>query len=178
MDGLGAPAHEVILSTEPDATDPPPTLIPLAAEYDCAVIWLLRHGDAEDGDDDDARRLTNKGESQAERAGRALAALDVQLDACLTSPKVRALDTAKIACRHLGLEPEVADELAGGSFDLDALAAGRGDVVLVGHEPDFSNAIADATGARVKLKKGGLAGVDGSLLHVLVRPGDLKQIAG
>jgi len=55
------------------------------------VIYLLRHGDAEPGDGDDAaRRLTDKGERQAEAAGRALAVLGAPLVACLTSPKVRA----------------------------------------------------------------------------------------
>jgi phosphohistidine phosphatase len=141
------------------------------------VIWLLRHGDAEDGADDAARPLTAKGERQAEAAGRALAALGVELDACLTSPKVRALDTAKIACSELDLEPELADELSGGDFDLEAVAAGRGEVLVVGHEPDFSNAIAARTGARLKLKKGGIAALDDGLLHALLRPIELAAIA-
>jgi phosphohistidine phosphatase len=145
-----------------------------------AMIWLLRHGDAEDGDgaDDAARELTDNGRRQAGRAGRALAALDEGLDACLTSPKVRALDTARIACEHLGVEPETDEELAGGGLDLASVSAGRGDVLLVGHEPDFSTAIGDATGARIKLKKGGLAGLEGGVLLVLARPADLKRIAG
>ena len=141
------------------------------------MIWLLRHGDAEDGADDAARPLTAKGERQAEAAGRALAALGVELDACLTSPKVRALDTAKIACSELDLEPELADELSGGDFDLEAVAAGRGEVLVVGHEPDFSNAIAARTGARLKLKKGGIAALDDGLLHALLRPIELATIA-
>ena len=141
------------------------------------MIWLLRHGDAEDGADDAARALTGKGERQGEAAGRALAALGVELDACLTSPKVRALDTARIACSRLGVEPEPADELAGGDIDVEALAAGRGEVLLVGHEPDFSNAIAARTGARIKLKKGGVAAIDDRLLHVLLRPKELAAIA-
>jgi phosphohistidine phosphatase len=59
------------------------------------VIYLLRHGDAEDGHGDDAaRRLTPKGERQAAAAGLALAALSSKPDACLTSPKVRAAETA------------------------------------------------------------------------------------
>ncbi len=143
------------------------------------MIYLLRHGDAEDGDGDDAgRRLTAKGERQARDAGRALAALEAGIDACLTSPKVRAAETARLACEKLGLEPETAPELRGGGFDALALAAGRGDVLLVGHEPDFSNEVARLTGARAKLKKGGLAVVDGSTLLALLRPADLHRIAG
>lgn len=143
------------------------------------MIYLLRHGDAEEGRGDDAaRRLTLKGERQAEAAGRALAALTPKPDACLTSPKVRAADTAKLACEALDLEPEVDEELRGGSFDSTALAAGRGDVLLVGHEPDFSSEVARLTGAKVKLRKGGLAIVDGGVLVALMRPRDLAAIAG
>lgn len=142
------------------------------------MIYLLRHGDAEDGTGEDAaRRLTPKGERQARAASKALAAMGAEIDACLTSPKVRAADTARLACEALGLEPEVANELRGGSFDSLSLAAGRGGVLLVGHEPDFSNEVARLTGAHAKLRKGGLAIVDGSTLTALLRPGDLAALA-
>lgn len=142
------------------------------------MIYLLRHGDAEEGDGDDAaRRLTGKGERQARDAGRALAALGTRIDACLTSPKVRAAATALLAGEALGVEPETAGELAGGDFDSLALAAGRGEVLLVGHEPDFSAEVGRLTGAHVKLKKGGLAIVDGSKLVALLRPAELAAIA-
>jgi phosphohistidine phosphatase len=142
------------------------------------VIYLLRHGDAERGGDDDAaRRLTAKGERQSRLAGQALAALGAQIDTCLTSPKVRAADTARLACGALGLEPEVAGDLAEGRFDSLDLAAGRGTALLVGHEPDFSNEIARLTGAKAKLRKGGLAIVDGNTLLALLRPEDLAAIA-
>lgn len=142
------------------------------------VIYLLRHGDAEDGDGEDAaRQLTTKGERQARAAGQALAALDAGLDACLTSPKARAAETARLACEPLRLEPEITKELRGGSFDSLALTAGRGDVLLVGHEPDFSDEVARLTGARAKLRKGGLAIVEGSTLVALLRPAELRCIA-
>jgi phosphohistidine phosphatase len=142
------------------------------------VIYLLRHGDAERGDGDDAaRQLTDKGKRQSQAAGQAMAALGARIDACLTSPKVRAGDTARLACKALGIEPEIANELSEGSFDSLALSAGRGDVMLVGHEPDFSNEIARLTGAKAKLRKGGLAIVDGSTLLALLRPDDLATIA-
>jgi phosphohistidine phosphatase len=143
------------------------------------MIYLLRHGDAEhETQDDAARRLTAKGERQAEAAGRALAALGAQIDVCLTSPKVRAEQTARIASRHLDVPVEVAEELRGGAFDAHRLANGRGNVLLVGHEPDFSNAVAELTGGRVKLRKGGIASVEDGLLHDLLRPKDLRRIAG
>lgn len=142
------------------------------------MIYLLRHGEAEQGNGDDAaRRLTPKGERQSEAAGRALAALGAEIDACLTSPKVRAADTARLACEALATEPEIATELAEGSFDSLALASGRGDTMLVGHEPDFSSEIARLTGAKAKLRKGGLAIVEGGTLLALLRPQDLAAIA-
>jgi phosphohistidine phosphatase len=142
------------------------------------VIYLLRHGDAEDGKGDDAaRRLTPKGERQAQAAGGALAAMGAEIDVCLASPKVRALETARLACEALAVQPEIAEELRGGPFDSLALAAGRGDALLVGHEPDFSGEVGRLTGANMKLRKGGLAIVDGSTLLALLRPKDLAAIA-
>lgn len=127
--------------------------------------------------DDAARRLTLKGERQARAAGKALAALGIKPDACLASPKVRAADTAQLACEKLDLEPEITEELRGGPFDSAALAAGRGDVLLVGHEPDFSSEVARLTGAKVKLRKGGLTIIDDNTLIALLRPKDLTAIA-
>ncbi len=144
------------------------------------MIWLLRHGDAEDGagKPDTDRELTEKGERQSILAGQALKKLGVKLDLCLTSPKVRAKRTAELACDPLDCPVEEDDRLAGGDFDPLELAAGRGEVMLVGHEPDFSGAVALVTGSRVKMKKGGIAAVDDHLLHALLRPKDLKAIAG
>ncbi len=144
------------------------------------MLYLLRHGDAEhETRDDAARQLTEKGEGQARAAGAALARLGAEIDACLTSPRVRAAETARLACESLpGIAPEVAAELAGGSFDALALGAGRGNVLLVGHEPDFSREVGRLTGANAKLRKGGLAIVDGSVLQALLRPRDLRLIAG
>jgi phosphohistidine phosphatase len=142
------------------------------------LIYLLRHGDAEDPNGDDtSRRLTAKGERQAVAAGRALASMGAEIEACLASPKIRAAETARLACQPLGVEAETAIELRGGSFDSLVLAAGRGNVLLVGHEPDFSDEVARLTGARVKLRKGGLAIVDGSTLVALLRPAELKAVA-
>jgi phosphohistidine phosphatase len=145
-----------------------------------SVIWLLRHGDAEDGGGkpDAERDLTEKGERQSRHAGKALKALGVELDVCLTSPKVRAKRTAELACEPLDCAVEEDDRLSGGDFDPLEVAAGRGEVMLVGHEPDFSQAVALATGSRVKMKKGGVAAIDDHILHVLLRPKDLKAIAG
>lgn len=150
-------------------------------------LWLLRHGEAEphDARPDAERRLTPRGERQARDAGAALAKLGVELAAAYTSPRVRARDTARLACESLGVEPAVVEALSGG-WDAEGardLLAGHddGDAILaVGHEPDFSQVVHDVTGGRVDLKKGGLAAlrVDGSAeLLVLLRPAETEAIA-
>jgi phosphohistidine phosphatase len=151
-------------------------------------LWFLRHGDAEhDTTPDFDRKLTGKGERQATAAGAALARLGVGFAACYTSPRVRALDTARLACPPLGIEPEEVPELGGGfgrDHALELLRRHGADerVLLVGHEPDFSQTVFDLTGGRVDLKKGGIAGVrvepGGATLLVLLRPRELAALAG
>jgi phosphohistidine phosphatase len=142
------------------------------------VIWLLRHGDAAEGTPDGERPLTPKGEEQARNAGLALRKLGAPLDVCITSPKVRARDTARIACDAYGggLEVIVDERLQGGPFDPREVAAGFENALLVGHDPDFSMAIHSLTGAQVRMKKGGLAGIAKGELVVLVRPIELAAI--
>lgn len=144
------------------------------------MLWLLRHADAADfgSGPDAARPLTEKGQRQARAVGRALAALGIPLDACLTSPRVRAHDTARLACEPLGVEVHVTPELDGGTFDAQKLAAGFGEhVLLVAHNPDIPQSIFDLTGARVHMKKSALAGIEGDELVVFLRPHELAVIA-
>jgi phosphohistidine phosphatase len=141
------------------------------------VIWFLRHGDAEDTEPDFDRRLTGKGRRQSRDAGLALAALGIDIELCLSSPKVRARETAELACDALGAEVSLDDRLAGGRFDPLDLTAGLDDVLLVGHEPDFSDAVGQLTGGTVDMKKGGLAAVDERELVLLLRPRETKAIA-
>jgi phosphohistidine phosphatase len=145
------------------------------------MLWLLRHADAapaEEGQSDAERPLTQKGREQARTVGAALAVLGVELDACLTSPRLRALDTARIACAQLGVDVHVAPELSGGDFDPERVAAGFGDeVLLVAHNPDVAHALHALTGARVRFRKGALAAVAGHELHAFLRPSDLRAIA-
>lgn len=139
---------------------------------------MLRHAEAEEGSPDAARKLTQKGEEQARVVGAALARMGLELDACVTSPKVRARDTALLACEPLGVEVTEDRRLAGGPFDPRELAAGLGDhVMLVGHEPDFSLALHRMTGAQVRMKKSGIAAVDRGELKALLRPSDLRALA-
>jgi phosphohistidine phosphatase len=141
------------------------------------MLWLLRHAEARDGKPDDERPLTREGEDQARAAGLALARLGVSLELCLTSPKLRARQTAELACEPLGVEIAVEPRLAGEPFDAHELAAGLEEVMLVGHDPSFSLTLHDLTGAQARLRKGGLAGVKKGELVVLLRPSDLATIA-
>jgi phosphohistidine phosphatase len=142
------------------------------------MIWLLRHAQAEDGSPDSDRRLTPKGEKQSRAVGEALRRLDLGVEACVTSPKVRAQQTATLVCEALGLQPVEDERLAGGPFDPDEVAEGRGErVLLVGHDPDFSLAVHRMTGAQVRLPKCGVAGVDKGELKLLLRPRELQALA-
>jgi phosphohistidine phosphatase len=142
------------------------------------MLWLLRHGEAADGTPDDERPLTERGVMQAQDAGRALAALGVTIDVCLSSPKLRAVQTAQHACAPLGVEVTLERRLAGEPFDASDLVAGLGDVLLVGHDPSFTLTLHDLTGAQARMRKGGLAGIAKGELVVLMRPPELSLIAG
>jgi phosphohistidine phosphatase len=155
-----------------------------------AQLWLLRHGEAvpHGSKPDDDRELTARGERQALAAGEGLARLGVEFAACFTSPKVRARDTARLACAALNVTPEETASLADGFSVQDAaeLLLGADDdarVLAIGHEPSFSQVVYDLTGGRVDFKKGGVAGLrlgpgarDGELL-VLLRPRELEALA-
>ncbi len=142
------------------------------------MLWLLRHAEAADGTPDDERPLTERGVNQADAAGRALEQLGINIDVCLSSPKLRALQTAQAACARLGLGVTVEPRLAGEPFDAYDLVAGLGDVLLVGHDPSFTLTLHDLTGTQARMKKGGLAGIAKGELIVLMRPSELSAIAG
>ncbi len=152
-----------------------------------AQLWLLRHGDAEPhGSAPDAERaLTEKGRRQSLAAGRALARMGIEFTAVQSSPRKRALETAWLACGELGLTPHVHHPLHAGFTLADAqelLAGADADarLLLVGHEPDFSQLVQEASGARIELKKGGIAVLRahrGALL-LLLRPREIALLAG
>jgi phosphohistidine phosphatase len=141
------------------------------------MLWLLRHAEAEDGYPDDDRSLTERGARHAEAAGLAMARLGVRIDTCLSSPKARAVQTAQLACEPLGVEVTLEPQLSGEPFDVHALVAGLGEVLLVGHDPSFTLTLHDLTGAQARMRKGGLAGVAKGELVVLLRPSELVAIA-
>jgi phosphohistidine phosphatase len=109
----------------------------------------------------------------------------------LYSPKVRAQKTAELAAERWSDSQramlEACDALAGGfdaaaALDLCAGLGADGHLLLVGHEPDLSSVVAELTGARADIKKGGLAivrleGAGGELV-ALLRPRDLALFSG
>lgn len=156
-------------------------------------LWVLRHAEAEPHGtrSDSERRLTARGEQQARAAGVALTRLEASFESILFSPKTRARQTAELAAgaweqgqRKLLQEHAPLASGFDGADALQALSAigADGRLLVVGHEPDLSRTVADLTGGRVDLKKGGLAvvrleGVGGELA-VLMRPRELALIAG
>ena len=153
------------------------TTRPRDQAYSLGMLWLLRHAEAADGNPDDERPLTERGMHHAEAAGLAIARLGIHIDVCMSSSKLRAVQTAERACRPLGLRVTIEPALSGEPVDVHALTAGLGDVLLVGHDPSFSLTLHDLTGAQARIKKGGLAGIAKGEVIALLRPDDLLAIA-
>lgn len=133
-------------------------------------LYLLRHAHAGDpaawDGPDEYRPLSDKGEKQADRLGRFLAGIGFQADAIVTSPKVRAAQTARIVAERLGL-PVGEDERLAGEVSIGTLEAILRDAgrpvrpVIVGHDPDFTELVAILCGAaRIPMRKGSLARID------------------
>lgn len=132
-------------------------------------LYFLRHGLAEDRagwkGDDAARPLTEEGEKRMEREAATIAALDPAPDAILTSPLTRARQTAAIVASAMKSDGKLlTDGRLGLAFDRDRLAEilldhpGAQALMLVGHEPSFSETISGLIGGgRIVCKKGGLA---------------------
>lgn len=136
------------------------------------IIYFVRHGLAGDPmnwqGDDDLRPLTKKGQEQMAREAEILADLIKDLDIIITSPLVRARQTAEIIAKQMKMEenlvedPRLAPGFGYGQLEQIVLeqAEAKG-LLLAGHEPDFSETISDLIGGgRLVCKKGSLARVD------------------
>ena len=133
-------------------------------------LHFLRHADAGDPEawarPDAERPLSPKGERQAERLGAFLAELAFRPDAIISSPKVRARQTADLVAGSLGVAVHEDERLAAGfePATLDAILADAGGPrrpVIVGHDPDFSQVLGWLVGADgLAMKKGSFARAD------------------
>jgi phosphohistidine phosphatase len=151
-------------------------------------LHLLRHAHAGDPTKwrgpDAARPLSERGCRQAERMGALLAGAGFHPDAILASPRLRAVETARLVAEALQVEVTLCDALAGSLIvaTLDELLTEAGNPrrpLLVGHDPDFSELAADLAGApNLALRKGALVRIDaarplregGGVLRWLVPP--------
>jgi phosphohistidine phosphatase len=134
------------------------------------LLHLLRHADAGDPmrwqGPDAERPLSDKGRSQAKRLGSFLSSIKFTGDPFITSPKVRAAETAEAAAKRLGAKVIVDDRL-GEALTLETIDAILGDAgdperpVLVGHDPDFTELVTVLCGAAgVMMRKGALARIE------------------
>ena len=146
------------------------------------VAYFLRHADAEPrANGDHERKLTSKGREQAERVGKFVVRCGLLPEIILTSPLVRARQTAKIVAEALGNGEVVeVDWLACGMTPETCLIElkarqGSASILLVGHEPDFSETIAAMLGVKdsgaIKVRKAALTGIE--LLDFQVGQGQL-----
>lgn len=130
-------------------------------------LYFLRHGKADwpdwDGPDDE-RPLTKEGRNEMDRIAAFLREVEVEPAVIFSSPLPRALQTAEIAAKALGITVEQTPALGKGfsAARLKTLikrAKGK-DLMVVGHEPDFCAVIETLTGGEVKIGKGGIARID------------------
>jgi phosphohistidine phosphatase SixA len=127
-------------------------------------LYLVRHADADPGQPDELRPLTSQGRQQARDLGARLAGEGAAGATVLTSPLLRARETADEIARALGTTPEPDERLAPGATvdDVRAALAGRGElVVAVGHQPDCGQIAATLTGEPAPpFPKAGLAVIE------------------
>jgi phosphohistidine phosphatase len=134
------------------------------------LVYFVRHGIAEEPEtfegSDAERPLTDKGRRKMAAIGSGLADRQVKPDTILTSPLVRARQTAEIVAKALG-GCSVDDDRRLASFDDHGLGtilkdhADADSLMLVGHEPAMSAVIGHAIGdGRVEMKKGAVACVE------------------
>lgn len=107
-------------------------------------LYLLRHADADtEAATDDERYLSEKGLAQAQRVARFCEAHSIHPEFVLSSPLRRAQETGKIVASHLHAEHAITPVLASGMHPTAALVElkkylERESLMIVGHEPDFS----------------------------------------
>jgi phosphohistidine phosphatase len=166
------------------------------------ILYFMRHGIAVDRDekgkspDDRERALTPKGNKRMRRAAKGLLTLSLSLDRILTSPFVRARQTAQIVAEALHMEDrleEIQELCPDQSVQvlLSALAAysGKENILLIGHEPLLSSTVSfllsGSAGAEIRLKKGGLCCLEAdsfppkesAVLDWALTPKQLRQMA-
>ena len=124
-------------------------------------VFLVRHAQAAPGEPDDLRPLTPAGREVARSLADTLAG--VQPEAVVSSPLLRARETAAPIAAAAGVAAETDERLApGATLDgLRAALAGRGaTVVAIGHQPDCGQIVLELTGRDAAFPPGGYAEVE------------------
>jgi phosphohistidine phosphatase SixA len=124
-------------------------------------LFLVRHAEAAPGEPDELRPLTPAGRAVARDLGERLAS--ERPDAVVSSPLLRARETAEQIARAAGLTAEADERLAPGATaeDVQAAIAGRGDMVIaVGHQPDCSAIVLALTGREREFAPGAVEEVE------------------
>jgi phosphohistidine phosphatase len=127
------------------------------------LLFLVRHGHAEQGDPDELRPLSERGREEARATAAQLAGHPTPPAVVLTSPLLRARQTAEQIAQAAGVELQVDDRLAPGltaEVLLTTLDRKDGPVAVVGHQPDFSEVAFELTGADPGFPTGGVAEVE------------------
>jgi phosphohistidine phosphatase len=129
------------------------------------LVFLVRHAHAEKGEPDAVRPLSRRGRKEASALAQQLAGHDSGPDLVLTSPLVRARQTAEAIADEAGVELRVDDRLAPGATLLlvrEAIqeADGDGPVAIVGHQPDLSEIAFELTGQDPGFPTGGVAEIE------------------
>ncbi len=148
-------------------------------------LLFVRHAHAGNALDwvgpDDLRPLTPKGLRQATRLGGLLAAAGIHPDLILTSERLRAVQTAEVLRASLGASVSMDSRLADG-LSVDRLrgiiedAGGAGQILLVGHDPDFSDVVSELVGAPIAVRKGALVRIELDVSGPVVGVGVLRWL--
>lgn len=149
-------------------------------------IYLIQHGEAYAEDQDPERSLTRSGEDQIRSSGKALKKLGIEVDLIVSSPKMRARQTAEIVAGELGYSKEeitvteALEPLAPAEDAIDYLKrfGEKGKMLLAGHLPSLgriaSNLVSGGTDVSIHFEMGGVCRIDVEALPT--HKGDLRWI--
>ncbi len=153
-------------------------------------IYIVRHGDASEGDIDELRGLSEKGKKQAKKAGKILKNLNVKMDEIFSSPLTRAIQTAEIIAKETDFKNEIKiTELLNPLSNPDEILnhlnyLNKDKILIVGHQPFLGKMLAFQTRLKytnevsVKFIKSNEECVDlkkGCLCKVEIKNGKFKK---
>lgn len=127
------------------------------------LLFLVRHAHADQGEPDELRALSERGRTEAKALAKQLAAHNAGPDLVLTSPLLRARETAKAIADKAGIDVRVDERLAPGTtVELlrEAVQGEEGPIAVVGHQPDLSEVAFELTGRDPGFPTGGVVEIE------------------